>query len=253
LSLIADPYVIILALTGVFIIAFMKGAFGGGAAGVGIPLLALAMDPLTAGALLAPLFVVMDAFALRYFSPSTWSMPDVVRLLPAMIAGIAAGYFALSLMNPHMIEIAIALTTLAFAAQWLWKRARPSVAGAPLPFALLAGFASGVTTMVAHAGGPPLAIYLLRRGLPKQVFAGTMSIIFTAGNLIKLPPWLLVSDKPPGFIALLGLCFPVIPLAVWSGWRLHNRLSAERLEALVYLLLAVTSLRLLWSGVAGLG
>jgi uncharacterized membrane protein YfcA len=253
LSLVTDPLVVALTLTGVFIIAFMKGAFGGGAAGVGIPLLALGMDPLTAGALLAPLFVVMDVCALRYFSPSTWSMPDVARLLPAMITGIAAGYFALSLMNPHMIEIAIAVTTLAFAAQWYLKRAR--AAGTPLPraLALIAGFASGITTMVAHAGGPPLAIYLLRRGLPKAVLAGTMSIVFTAGNLIKLPPWLLISDKPQGFAGLLVLCLPAIPLAVWLGWRLHNRLSEERLHAFVYLLLTGTSLKLLWDGVAGLG
>lgn len=253
MSLIAFD-VIALTLTGVFIIAFMKGAFGGGAAGIGIPLLALAMDPLTAGALLAPLFVVMDAAALRYFSLRTWSMPDIARLLPAMIVGIGAGYAALSLMNPHMIEIAIAATTLAFAAQWFLKRARTSAgAHAPLPLAILAGFACGVTTMVAHAGGPPLAIYLLRRGLPKEVLAGTMSIVFTAGNLIKLPPWLMVSDKPPGFAPLLALCVPVIPLAVWLGWQLHNRLSEERLHALVYALLAVTSLKLLWDGVAGLG
>ena len=252
MSFLADPVVIALALTGVFIIAFMKGAFGGGAAGVGIPLLALGMDPLTAGALLAPLFVVMDAFALRYFSPSTWSMPDVGRLLPALIAGIGAGYLLLSAMNPHMIEIAIAVTTLAFAAQWYLKRARTSAGSVPLPLALIAGFASGVTTMVAHAGGPPLAIYLLRRGLPKAVLAGTMSIVFTAGNLIKLPPWLLVSDKPQGFALLLALCVPVIPLAVWLGWRLHNRLSEERLHAFVYLLLTATSLKLLWDGVAGL-
>ena len=82
MSLIADPSAIALALAGVFLIAFMKGAFGGGAATVGIPLLALAMDPLTAGALLAPLLIAMDIFALRYFTPSTWSWPDVVRVMP---------------------------------------------------------------------------------------------------------------------------------------------------------------------------
>jgi hypothetical protein len=37
------------------------------------------------------------------------------------------------------------------------------------PKGLIAGTASGVTTMIAHAGGPPLALYLLRRGLPKEV------------------------------------------------------------------------------------
>jgi uncharacterized membrane protein YfcA len=49
-----------------FCIAFMKGAFGGGLATIGIPLLSLVMPPLEAGALLAPLLVVMDAFYQRY-------------------------------------------------------------------------------------------------------------------------------------------------------------------------------------------
>ena len=48
-------FTIAVALAGTFLIAFMKGAFGGGFAIIGIPLLSLAMDPLTAGALLAPL------------------------------------------------------------------------------------------------------------------------------------------------------------------------------------------------------
>ncbi|MDA6584446.1 hypothetical protein OSK85_25640, partial [Escherichia coli] len=62
-SIITDlpaPFVLAVALAGVFLIAFMKGAFGGGFAIVGIPLLSLAMDPIAAGALLAPLFVIMD-------------------------------------------------------------------------------------------------------------------------------------------------------------------------------------------------
>jgi uncharacterized membrane protein YfcA len=195
LSLVSDPSVIAAALTGIFIIAFMKGAFGGGAASVGIPLLALTMDPLTAGALLAPLLVVMDGCALRYFTPSTWSWPDLARLLPGMVAGIGAGYGALRLMNPHMAKIAIAVTTLAFTAEWfLRRRAVVAPAEASLGLAVLAGFASGVTTMVAHAGGPPTAMYLLRRGLPKQVFAGTLSVAFAIANLIKLPPWLLLGE-----------------------------------------------------------
>jgi uncharacterized membrane protein YfcA len=54
---------------------FMKGAFGGGFAIVGIPMLSLVMDPVTAGGLLAPLFIAMDLYALRYWKPSTWSKP----------------------------------------------------------------------------------------------------------------------------------------------------------------------------------
>jgi uncharacterized protein len=66
----------------------MRGAFGGGFAVIGIPLMSLAMDPLTAGAVLAPLFVAMDAMALRYWKPSTWSRPDLVVLVPSLVAGI---------------------------------------------------------------------------------------------------------------------------------------------------------------------
>jgi uncharacterized membrane protein YfcA len=49
----------------------MKGAFGGGFSIIGIPLLSIVMDPVTAGGLLAPLFNAMDLLALRYWKPST--------------------------------------------------------------------------------------------------------------------------------------------------------------------------------------
>src|SRR5205823_845235 len=57
---------ILVAFAGVFLICFMKGAFGGGFSIVGIPLLSIVMDPVTAGGLLAPLFIAMDLFALLY-------------------------------------------------------------------------------------------------------------------------------------------------------------------------------------------
>src|SRR5262245_24821688 len=40
---------ILVAFAGVFLICFMKGAFGGGFSIVGIPLLSTVMDPVTAG------------------------------------------------------------------------------------------------------------------------------------------------------------------------------------------------------------
>ena len=86
-----DLPTISLTVAGVFVIALMKGGFGGGFAIVGIPLLALVMDPITAGALLAPLFVAMDLVALRYWKPSTWSKPDLKVLLPSLVIGVALG------------------------------------------------------------------------------------------------------------------------------------------------------------------
>lgn len=43
---------VLIAFTGAFLICFMKGAFGGGSSVIGIPLLSIVMDPVTAGGLL---------------------------------------------------------------------------------------------------------------------------------------------------------------------------------------------------------
>ena len=120
-----------------------------------------------------------------------------------------------------------------------------------VPKALAAGVGSGVTTMVAHSGGPPLALYLLGLGLPKHLYAGTTSIFFTLGNLLKVIPWLWVGGASSELWWLMALSLPVIPLGVWLGWRLHENLDQRQLYRLCYGLLVVTALKLLWDGAAG--
>ena len=109
---------ILVAFAGVFLICFMKGAFGGGFSIVGIPLLSIVMDPVTAGGLLAPLFIAMDLFALRYWKPSTWSKPDLVLLLPGLLIGIGLGYLLFRVMDHRAIAIVMAATTLIFVGLW---------------------------------------------------------------------------------------------------------------------------------------
>jgi uncharacterized protein len=112
------PATIVVTFSAVFLIAFMKGAFGGGFAIMGIPLLSLVMGPLTAGALLAPLFIAIDVFALRYWKPSTWSAADLRLLLPSLIVGISLGYATLLILDPRAVTIVTAAITLAFTASW---------------------------------------------------------------------------------------------------------------------------------------
>lgn len=243
--------VILVSLVAVMAIGFMKGAFGGGFAIIGIPVLALVMDPIKAGSLLAPLFVAMDLYALRFWRPHTWSKPDLVLLLPGLIVGIAAGYFLLEYVDRHVIEILMAVTTLLFA--FLWWRGKGAVVTRPRSTgkAILAGTASGVTTMVAHSGGPPLAMYLLPLGLSKEIYAGTTSLFFTLGNLLKAGPWLAVAEFSANFWILMALCLPAALCGVWIGWKLHGRLNQEQLYRLCYGLLVLTALKLLWDGVMG--
>jgi uncharacterized membrane protein YfcA len=225
-------------LPGVFLICFMKGAFGGGFSIVGIPLLSIVMDPVTAGGLLAPLFIAMDLFALRYWKPTTWSKPDLLPLLPGLVTGIGLGYLLFRFLDHRAIAIAMAATTLIFVALWLVAGAKVTTRPRSTPKALTAGLASGVTTMVAHSGGPPLAMYLLPLGLSKDVYAGTTSLFSV--------PWLLLV-KPTGNVwTLMTLYVLAIPAGVWAGWRLHGSLDQRQIYRVCYGLLVVTALKLLW-------
>ena len=249
--MLLDATTISLTLAGVFLIAFMKGGFGGGFAIVGIPLLAIVMDPLTAGALLAPRFVAMDLFALRYWKPTTWSKPDLKVLLPGLVIGIGLGTALLDVLDGRIIAIAIALITLIFSGLWFMGGGEVTVHPRSVPKALAAGIGSGVATMVAHSGGPPLAVHLLGLGLSKALYAGTTSIFFTLGNLIKFMPWLWVAGTSSQLWWLMTIALPVIPVGVWLGWRLHAKLDQKQLYRLCYGLLVITALMLLWDGVAG--
>ena len=245
-----DIATIVLALASVFFIAFMKGAFGGGFAIVGIPLLSFVMDPISAGALLAPLFVLMDLCALRYWKPSTWSKPDLLVLVPSLIAGIGLGYATLRFLDARAIAVVMALIVLAFAGLWLRSGGQVVARPRSTPKAIAAGVGSGVTTMVAHSGGPPLAMYLLPLGMTKAVYAGTTSIFFTVGNAVKAIPWLLLVEPLDGLWILGASCLPAIPIGIWAGWKLHQRLDRQQLYRACYGLLVVTALKLLWDGSA---
>src|SRR5215475_10173320 len=94
-------------------------AFAGVFSIVGIPLLSTVMDPVTAGGLLAPLFIAMDLYALRYWKPSTWSKPDLVLLLPGLVVGIAFGFLLFRFLDHRAIAIVMAATTLIFVGLWL--------------------------------------------------------------------------------------------------------------------------------------
>ncbi|GJE44644.1 sulfite exporter TauE/SafE family protein [Methylobacterium soli] len=242
---------IVIAFAGVFLICFMKGAFGGGFAIVGIPLLSIVMDPVTAGGLLAPLFVAMDLFALRYWRPSTWSKPDLVLLLPGLVIGIGFGYLLFRVLDHRAIAILMAAITLIFVGLWFVGGAKVTIRPRSAPKAITAGLASGVTTMVAHSGGPPLAMYLLPLGLSKEIYAGTTSLFFTVGNLIKALPWLLLVRPSGNIVILMVICALAIPVGVWLGWRLHGRLDQRQLYQACYGLLIITALKLLWDGISG--
>ena len=193
----------------------------------------------------------MDLFALRYWKPSTWSKPDLVLLVPGLVVGIGLGYVLFRFLDHRAIAIVMAVITLIFVAPLVRRRRGGEGASTFLAQGRRRRSRLGITTMVAHSGGPPLAMYLLPLGLSKQVYAGTTSMFFTVGNVIKAVPWLLLVRPTGNVWILMAICLLAIPAGVWLGWRLHGRLDQRQIYRACYGLLVVTALKLLWDGVSG--
>jgi uncharacterized protein len=251
----ADPWFYVVGLVTTFLMAASKGAFGGGLAIVGVPMLSLVTDPITAAIMVAPLVAFMDLFAVRAFPPSTWSKPDLVWLVLGLLIGLALGWTFFTSVDKRIVILVIAVVTLAFTIRWfLSDRVSPPPAHGVLP-ARAVGLAtiSGFTTFIAHAGGPPVAMYLLGRQLDKSVYAGTTIAVFMLGNFIKLGPFLLLGlDRPLALAGALAFA-PIVPFGVWVGKALHDRMDQQRLYFWCYALLLAAGVKLLWDALRALG
>lgn len=242
----SDPLFYLVGWATTLVIAIGKSAFGGGLAILGIPLLAIVVEPLDAAIMVAMLVSLMDIMALRRFGRESWSKPDLVWLMPGLAAGIGIGYLVFVRVDPRIVTLVIGVTTLAFTLHWFLKGRLAAAGARPVSgrLALLAGTVSGFTTFVAHAGGPPVALYLLGRGLPKSILVGTTVALFTLGNWMKLPPYFMLGLKHPealwGALALA----PAVPVGIWLGHVVHRRLDQKTLFLWCYGLLAVAALKL---------
>jgi uncharacterized protein len=242
-----DPLFYIIGLSAVFLIAFGRGAFGGGLAILGVPLLALVIDPITATIMMAPLVSAMDPFGFWAFPPRTWSWRDVAWLAPGMLIGLLLGALFFVSVDPRLVALGIAVVTLWFTVRWFLRERHARPTGAPVdpPKGLACGILAGFTTFIAHGGNAPIAIYLLPRGLSKTVYAGTTSALFTFSNTAKLVLYIWLVRQQPEALWLAVLLMPAIPLGVWLGKLLHDRLAEDRLYLFCYLLTAATGLKLL--------
>ena len=248
-----DPALLLVGLPAILVVSIGKGAFGGGLAMLGVPLLSLAVDPISATIIVAPLVAFMDVFALAAFRVSTWSKPDLLWLLPGLLVGIGIGNAVLFLVDPRIVTLLIAAITLAFVADYFLRARRRAATAHPVSpaLALVAGAASGFTTFIAHAGGPPVAMYLLRRGVTKTLFAGTTVALFAISNLIKLPTYAALGWNRPGIVAGVLALAPTVPVGVWIGKRLHDALPQARLFFWCYLILGGAALKLFVDAVRG--
>lgn len=244
-----DPVFWIFAISAVVIAGVAKGGFGGGPAMLATPVFALGADPVTAAALMLPVLCFIDWISMRaWWREVDWG--DIKLLLPASLLGIFLGATFFNTFDTAGLLILLGSIAVGFAGWQVTGGAR--VRNPSHMVARLCGLAAGFSSTIAHAGGPPVSVYLLSRRLTPQVYVGTSTVFFTATNAVKLIPYTYLQLLPTGSLLISLSLLPVAWVGIRLGIFLHHRISQVVFYRVVYSALAAVGLILIVRGVLSL-
>jgi len=252
--LITDPWFYAAAIPAVILFGISKGGFGGGLGVLAVPLMALVISPVRAAAILLPILCVMDLVALWKFR-GKWVWPELRVLLPASLIGILTGTMLFEYMSAAVIRLIVGVVAIVFTLHfWINKQRSNSsnLVNYPRSFGLIGASVAGFTSFVAHSGGPPISMYLLRRPLDRTDFAATSIVFFAVVNYVKLVPYTWLGQLDSDNLATSAALVILAPIGVLIGVWLHRRVSDRFFFAFVYVLLFVVGLKLVYDGLGGL-
>jgi hypothetical protein len=231
----------------VLLFGISKGGLGGGAGLLAVPLMALVMPPADAAAIMLPVLLVMDAMGLWAYRRDA-DRAALKVLIPGGLVGIVVGALVFGVMSDDLVRLVIGVVAVGFCLwRWLPKRA---VTRPPPPAAgLFWGAVGGFTSTLAHAGAPPVNIYLLARRPEPAAFVGTMVFLFAAVNVAKLPPYALLGLFTPANLLASAALAPVAVVGMGLGIALLRRLDTTLFYRLIYASVFLTGLKLIGDGV----
>jgi uncharacterized membrane protein YfcA len=233
------------ALVGM-LIGLSKGGLGGLLGSLATPLMSLVMPPEQVIGLLLPMLMFADVFAIVSYWKQ-WKGRLVLLLLPGGVVGVTIGTLFITHAPTGALRIGLGIIVLIFTAykvsekyilRWLTYEGHDW-------HGLLAGTMAGFSSTLAHAGGPPVAIYLLLQKIQPLEFNATNALFFAILNWIKVPYYFYA--RLFDFHRLLQIVWlaPIIPLGVWIGRWAAGKINRVWFERIIVVLLFATAVMLL--------
>lgn len=254
--MLTDPFFYAVAIPAVILLGLTKGGF----AGIGVmavPLMALAVSPVTAASIVLPILLVQDVVSVWAFRRS-WDKGLLILMLPPAAVGIFLGWTLAAFVKEAAVELAVGAISVIFALQRLWAeraiRAAEQIEAGPVRpwLGMLCGAIAGFTSQIAHAGGPPFQIYVLPRRLPRDTFIGTSAIFFAIVNWMKVPAYVALGQFTPKVLMTAGVLLPLAIVSTWLGVWVVRRVPAEGFYKVIYVLLVAVGGKLVFDGARGL-
>jgi uncharacterized protein len=252
LNLPNDPIFYCVAAIAVILVGLGKGGFAG-LGSASMPIMTLAIDPISGAAILLPLFIVQDAVGVWAFRKTVdWRI--LGWALPGAAAGTFLGWLLAASVSVWVVEAAVGAIAIAFGLNRLMATGGSSISvskAQPEPVGLFWGALSGFTSQIALAGGPPFQIWALSRNLERDVFVGTSALFFATINWFKVPAFFALGQFTVRNAALSGIFLPLAIASTFAGVWLVRRIAPERFLVAINLLMVAVGAKLLWSALAG--
>ncbi len=213
-----------------------------------VPLLAFYIDPLTAAALLLPIFLVSDVYGIWLYRRN-YSSRNLRILIPAGLMGVFVGYLLVPHLSVAKLNLVVGLIGVSFCLKmWFFTARTAEPRPAKVGPGLFWGTITGFTSYVTHAGAPPYQVYILPQKLPKLKFAGTTTILFGIVNFAKLPPYLALGQFPEFEFGPTLALIAAAMFGAWAGskvtWFLPEKLFFRVVQAALFIL----CVQLVWKG-----
>lgn len=237
--------VVAVVATAALLIGLSKGGLGGGLGPLITVLVALVTSPDVAIGLLLPLLMVGDVAALVAHR-GRWDRRLLARLLPGAVVGVAVASVFLRGVTPELLRVTLVVVIVATVA---YKVLEPRLGDRRLrvrPWhGIVAGFVSGVTSTVAHVGGPPVVIYLLLARTAAVGYVATLAVFFWVVNWIKVPGYLVAGLFDWSLLVRLAPTAALIPVGTAVGRVVVHRVDQATFDRLVLVLLVAGAVLLL--------
>lgn len=255
----------LLVFFAVFFIGITKSGFGSGVGLLIVPLTALGLSHTPYGfdaalGLLLPLLIAGDLIAVWQYR-HLFSLQIVKKLLPATALGVVIGSALLWWFGSHekaiaeaLIKTEIGLESVALVGLHCYRVRRGNrEVYVPKPMHNhIVGATAAVSSTMAHAAGPIIALYLLPQKLDRQLFVGTCAIYFGILNNAKVPGYYFAGQFNTAIFGLSLQLLPLVLAGAMVGFWLNKRMTDRIFSNVVFTITFVLGMYLVGDGVATL-
>jgi uncharacterized membrane protein YfcA len=247
-----DPVFFAVAIPAVIFAGVSKGGFGSGAAFAATPILALIVDPAVALGIMLPLLMLIDVTNLRPYW-GQWHTPSALVLCCGAVPGVAIGVWLYRVTDADVFRLLIGGLCLVFVAYQV-ARSRGILRIAPQPFrpvtGMIAGLVAGFTSFVSHAGGPPVAMFMLSQTMGKTTYQATSVVTFWVINMLKVIPYAIIGVFTVQTLLADLFLAPFAVLGAVIGVKAHHAIPERLFFGVTYTLLIATGSKLIWDALA---